>query len=70
MIVVQGFPTFLTHDPHDRRFGDPQALIFTMIMMIILRFGLLLVVFYDDFPFPYGKENYFLFLHLPWRPPF
>ena len=40
-------------------FGDPQALIFTMIMMIILRFDLSLVVFYDDFPFPYWKENYF-----------
>ena len=30
-----------------------QGLIFTMIMIIILRFGLLLVVFYDDSPFPY-----------------
>ena len=30
-----------------------------MIMMIIVRFGLLLVVFYHDFPFPYWKENYF-----------
>ena len=35
------------------------------IMMIILRFGLLLVVFYDYFRFPF-----FLFLHLPRRPPF
>ena len=41
------------------RFGDPQALIFTMIMMIILRFGLLLVVFDDDFRFSYWKECYF-----------
>ena len=39
--------------------GDPQGLIFTMIMIIILWFGLLLVVFYDDFPFPYWKEKYF-----------
>ena len=54
------------------RFGDPQALIFTMIMMIILRFGLLLVVFYDEFPFPYWKEHYFysfIVLATPfWRP--
>ena len=41
------------------RFTDPQAITFTMKLMIILRFGLiLLVVFYDDFPFPYWKEIY------------
>ena len=27
-----------------------------MILMVIFRFGLLLVVFYDDFPFPYCNE--------------
>ena len=32
-------------DPDAPSTGKPQALIFTMIMMIILRFGLLLVVF-------------------------
>ena len=60
--LVQGFPTFFDpRPPMSRycRFGDPQALIFTMIMMIILRLGFLLVVFYDDFSFPYWKENYF-----------
>ena len=39
-----------------------------MIMMIILRFALLLVVFYDDFPLPLLKRNVFLFLHMPRRP--
>ena len=55
---MQGFQTFLTRDPMSRywRLSDHQALIFTMIMMIILTFGLLLVIFYDDFPFPYWKE--------------
>ena len=42
MLIYQGLPTLLTRDPHVK----------------IQRFGLLLVVLYDDFPFLYGTEIY------------
>ena len=63
LCIEQGFPVsqpFLPATPMFRywRFGDPKHL---MIMMIILRFCLLLVVFYDDFHFPYWRESYFYF---------
>ena len=71
-IYRTGFPTFLTHDPMSGywRFNDPQGLIFTMIKMIILRFGLLLVVFYDDFLFPYMEKKFILILTFAFATPF
>ena len=47
---MAGFPNLF--DPRPPCL-ETEGLIFTMIMMINLRFGLLLVVFYDDFHFPF-----------------
>ena len=57
-----GFPNLFDPRPPcpDTEDSATQALIFTMIMMIILRFALYLMVFYDDFPFPI--ENKFIFI--------
>ena len=67
--LQQDFPTFLTPTPIARywRFSDPQALIFTMKMMIIFKFGLLLVVFYDECHFIF---LFFLFLTFASATPF